>query len=146
MSRTHCYACFKHFKEGRILFGEILTSGRTSTSTKDDDVEKIHAVFRGNRHLTLREFSEEEGIGVESCHQIFTGEVHMRHVSAKLLPRLLIDDQKDNCVEISQEQLANANCNENFLKNIVTMDESWVYVYDVETKMQSSQWMGKGFP
>jgi len=29
------------------------------------------------------------------------------------------------CVEISQELLANANGNENFLKNIITGDETW---------------------
>ena len=70
----------------------------------------------------------------------------MRRVSAKFMPRLLTDDQKENRVEISQELLANANGNENFLKNIITGDETWVYGYDVETKMQSSQWMGKGSP
>jgi histone-lysine N-methyltransferase SETMAR len=94
MSRTHCYECFKHFKLGRISVGEILTSGRTSTSTKDDDVEKILGVIRGNRHLTLQEFSDEVGIGIGSCHQIFTEEVHMGDVSAKFIPRLLTDDQK----------------------------------------------------
>jgi len=57
--------------------------------------------------------------------------------------RLLTDDQKENRVEIRQEPLDNANGNKN-LKNIITGDETWVYGYDVETKMQSSQWMGKG--
>jgi len=70
----------------------------------------------------------------------------MRRVSAKFVPRLLTDDQKENRVEISQELLSNANGNENFLKNIITGDETCVYGYDVETKMQSSQWMGKGSP
>jgi len=70
----------------------------------------------------------------------------MRHVSAKFRPRLLTDDQKENRVEISQELLANANGNENFLKNIITGDETWVYGYNVETKIQSSHWMGKGSP
>jgi len=58
----------------------------------------------------------------------------------------LIDDQKENCVEISQELPANANGNENFLKNIITGDETWVYGYDVEAKMQLLQWMGEGSP
>jgi len=70
----------------------------------------------------------------------------MRRVSAKFVPRLLSDDQKENRVEISQELLANASGNENFLKKIITGDETWVYGNDVETKMQSSQWMGKGSP
>ena len=70
----------------------------------------------------------------------------MLSVSAKFVPRLLNDDQKENHVEISQELLASVNGNENFLKNIITGDETWVYGYDVETKMQSSQWVGKGSP
>jgi len=63
----------------------------------------------------------------------------MRHITAKFLPCLLTDDHKENRAEISQKLLANANGNENFLKNIITGDETWVYGYDVETKMQSSQ-------
>jgi hypothetical protein len=51
------------------------------------------------------------------------------------MPHLLTDDQKENHVEISQELLSNANGNENVLKNI-TGDETWVYGYDVVTKMQ----------
>jgi len=58
----------------------------------------------------------------------------------------LTDDQKENCVEISQELLVNPYGNENFLKNIITGDETWVYGYDVETKMELSQWIGKGYP
>ena len=69
----------------------------------------------------------------------------MRRVSAKFVPRFLIDDLKENRVEISQELLASANGNENF-KNIITGDETWVYGYDVDTKVQSSQWLGKGSP
>jgi len=70
----------------------------------------------------------------------------MRRVSAKFVPRLLTDDQEENRAEVSRELLANANGNENFLKNIITGDVTWVYWCDVETKMQSSQWVGKGSP
>ena len=77
---------------------------------------------------------------------MFTEKLQMRRASAKFMPRLLTDDQKENRVEISQELLANASGNENFLKNTITGDETWVYGYDVETKMQSPQWMRKGSP
>ena len=70
----------------------------------------------------------------------------MRSVSAKFVPRLLTDDQKENRVEISQELLANVNGNENFLKNIITGDGTCVYGSEFETKMQSLQRMGKVSP
>jgi hypothetical protein len=42
--------------------------------------------------------------------------------------------------------LDRASEDENFLKRIITGDETWVYGYNVETKMQSSQWVGKNSP
>ena len=116
--------------------GEDPRPGRPSTSTNDDSVERVLAVIRGNRRLTVREVADEVGIIIGSCHQIFIEKYQMRRISAKFVPRLLTDDQKENRVAISQELLANANGNENFLKNIITGDETWVYGYDVETKMQ----------
>jgi len=59
----------------------------------------------------------------------------MCRVSEKFLPRMLTDHQKENRVEMSQELLANANGNENFLKNIIRGGETWVYGYYVENKM-----------
>ena len=118
--------------------------GRPSTSTNNDHVSRVRAVIRGNRRLTVREVGDEVGISIGSCHKIFNEKLQIRPVSAKFVPRLLTDDQKEDCVEISQELLANANGNANFLKNIITGDETWVYEYDVETRMQSSQWRGKG--
>jgi len=144
MSRTQCYKWFKGFKEDRISVGEDPRPGRTFTSTNDDFVERVRDVIPGNRRLTVREVADEVDISIGSCHQIFTEKLQMRGVGAKFVPRLLTNDQKENRVEISQELLINANGNENFLKNIITGDEMWGYVYDVETKMQSSHWLGKG--
>jgi len=104
-------------------------------------------VIHGNRHLTAQEVADEVGINIGSCHQIFTKKLQLHRISAKFVLRLLTNDQKENRVEISQELLANGNGNEkNFLKNVITGDEMWVSGYDVETKMQSLQWMGKGSP
>ena len=145
MSRTQCCEWFKHFKEGRMSVGEDLRPGRPSTSTKKDHVERVCAVICGNRRLTVQEIADEVVISIGSCHQIFTEKLHMCCIIAEFMPYLLTDDQKETHVEISQELLASASGNENFLKNTITGDETWVYGYDVENKMQS-QWMGKGSP
>jgi len=41
---------------------------------------------------------------------------------------------------VSQELFDRSSADENFLKNVITSDETLVYDYDVETKVQSSQW------
>jgi len=64
----------------------------------------------------------------------------MRRVTAKFVPRLMLDDQKQHRVAVFQELLEMDNSNENFIKTIITDYETWVYGYDVETKVQLSQW------
>jgi hypothetical protein len=73
------------------------------------------------------------------CVKILTENLGMQHVAAKFLPRLLTDEQKQNRLEISQEIFDRANTDENFLKNTITGDGTWVYGYNVETKAQSSR-------
>ena len=51
--------------------------------------------------------------------------------------------KKRNRVTVIQKLFDRSNADENFLKNVITGDETWVYGYDVETKVQLSQWIGK---
>jgi hypothetical protein len=76
----------------------------------------------------------------------FDRKLKMHRVAAKFVPRPLAEEQKQNRVTVSQELLDRSNTDENFLKNVITGDETWVFGYDVETKVQSSQWMGKSSP
>jgi hypothetical protein len=46
--------------------------------------------------------------------------------------------KKANHVTVSQELYDRSNAGENFLKNVITGDETWVYQYNIETKAQSS--------
>jgi hypothetical protein len=96
--------------------------------------------------LTVREVAEEVDISKTVCHEILTENLGMHQIAAKSVPRLLTDDQKQKRVDVSQELLDQANDDDNFLKNIIRGDETWVYGYDVETEVQSSQWASKTSP
>jgi len=142
MGRTQTYEWWNRFKEGRTSVDDDPRSGRPSTSKTDDNVANVREVIRSNRRLTVREVAEEVSISKTVCHEILTENLGMHRIKAKFVPRLLTDDQKQNRVDASQELLDRAN-DDNFLKNIIIGDETWVYGYDVETKVQSSQWVSK---
>ena len=81
-----------------------------------------------------------------SCDAILTNNLHMKCVCVKFVPRLLTDDQCEQRQKIAGD-LFDQSCEDvQFLKNIVTGDESWVYGYDPQTKQQSSQWKGPSSP
>jgi hypothetical protein len=72
LSRTQCYEWYQLFKSGRTSIENDPKSGRTSSSTGDDHIEKVRSVIRENRRLTVRELSEEVGICKSPCHTILT--------------------------------------------------------------------------
>jgi hypothetical protein len=59
-------------------------------------------------------------------HEIFAENLGMHHVAGKFMPQLLSEDQKKNHVDVSKELVDHANGDENFVKNVVTHDETWV--------------------
>ena len=72
LSRTQCYEWYQRFKSGRTSIEDDPKSGRSSSSTGDDHIEKVRSVICENRRLTVREVSEEAGICKSSCHTILT--------------------------------------------------------------------------
>ena len=70
----------------------------------------------------------------------------MRRVSAKFVPRVLTVEQKQLGLSISLELRDRAASYCSFLGNVITGNETWVYGYDPETRIQSSQWKSSSFP
>ena len=70
----------------------------------------------------------------------------MHRVTAKFVPRLITSDQQARRVQVCQDLLDHSENDKKFLSKIITDDESWVYCYDVETKVHSSQWTSKTSP
>ena len=69
-----------------------------------------------------------------------------RKISAKFVPRVLREDQKERRCHDSREMVELINWDPAVLDALVTCDESWIYCYDPETKRQSSQWKHAGSP
>jgi len=116
LSRKQCYEWYQRFKSGRTSIKHDPKSGRPSSSTGDNHIEKVHSVIRENLRLTIHEVSEEVGICKSSCHTILTEKLKMHRAAAKFVPRLLTEEQKQNRVTVSQELLDHSNSDENFLK------------------------------
>jgi hypothetical protein len=60
----------------------------------------------------------------------------MRRISARFVPRLLSVNQKALSVSVCRELKQQARDDPNFISNIITGYETWVYGYDPETKQQ----------
>jgi len=145
MGRTQVFDLFRRFKEGRTSVESDPRSGRPSTSRNEEMIAKVRTIVRNNRRLTVREIADGCGFCVGLCDAILTDDLHMKRVWVKFVWRLLTDDQREQRQTIGGDLLERSCEDVQFLKNVVTGDESWVYGYDRETKQQSSQWKDPSF-
>jgi len=71
----------------------------------------------------------------------------MRKLSTKWVLKCLNADQKCQQCQLSEQLLEFFRRDPNdFLSQLVTMDETWLYYYDPETKQQSVEWWHSGSP
>jgi histone-lysine N-methyltransferase SETMAR len=96
--------------------------------------------------LTIREITEEFNISYGTCQSILTEDLQTRCVSAKFVPHLLTEEQKEHHMAVATNLLQEAESDPHFMEGIITGDETWVFGYDPETKRQSSQWKSPSKP
>ena len=68
----------------------------------------------------------------------------MKHVMAKFVSRLLLPEQKEHCAVVASDLIQTATNEPDFLKKVITGDESRVYGYDPKTKAWLFQWKSPG--
>ena len=136
----------KRFKEGREEVEDDQRSGRPSTSGTADNIEHVKQMVRADRRLTVRMITEEVSINKDTVWSIITENLEMHKVCAKMVPKLLSDDQKQQRVTVCQDIIERFEDEPDLHGRVMIGDESWIFEYDPETKQQSRQWKSPASP
>ena len=148
MSAPQIKVWHKSFKDGQESVESDARGGRPATSRAPENVERVRAAInKDQRSATdMRELEADLGIPETTVPEILTQDFGMKRVVAKFVLELLLPKQKEHRVAIASDLIHISNDEPDFLKKVITRDESWVYSYDLERKAQSSQWKSPGSP
>ena len=117
MSRTRAFEWHKRFKEGRNEVEDDPWSGRLSTSRMADNIESVKQMVHADHRLTVPMIAEELSINKDTVWSIITEDLEMRKVCAKMVPKLLVEDQKQQritvCQDIKEQVAGHQTCSEN---------------------------------
>ena len=119
MSRARLFEWHKRFTSGREEVEDDPKSGWPSTTKTADNIGKVNELVRSDRRLTVRMMAEELNINRESVRIILSEELGMRKMCAKMVPKLLSDDQKQHRVRVCEDTLEEIGADPHFLRHII---------------------------
>ncbi|KAJ8949356.1 hypothetical protein NQ318_012019 [Aromia moschata] len=140
MSKTQAYEWYKEFKADREIIEDFPRSGGPSTSKTADNLDKIKSLVLENRYMNVRKLSQECDISTMSTRGILSDILGMKRVAARLFPKELYVLQKEHRKQVALDMVSRADSEQNFMKRIITGDETWVYEYDMQISRQLSEW------
>jgi len=126
------------FKRGDFSTCDAPHPGRPKIVTTPEIIDQIHDLNLEDRRISAKSIAEQLGISCERVGSIIHEDLDMRHLSTKWAPKCLNTDQKRQRCQSSEQHLEFFRRDPNdFLSRLVTMEETWLYHYDPETKQQS---------
>ena len=164
ISRTQVYHWCNLFEAGHSDLTDREGRGRSITATSEDNVKRVDELIRQDRRLKLHEIASSLEISETSAHRIVFDELGYRKVSARWVPKQLIDNHKEQRLDICRELLRRSKSSRRvhghtanaggdflgydmtFLDSIVTGDETWLHHCTPETKQVSMTWKHPSSP
>ena len=122
MSCSCVFEWHKWFKGGREDVEDDSRSGRPSTSRTANNVERVKQMVCGDCWLTVRMIANEPELNCDSMWKIITEDLGMQKICAKMVPKLLDDDQKERRMEVCQDILEHLQTEPDLLQRAITGD------------------------
>ena len=145
LSETMIKRWYANFKCSHTDTNDTEHSGSPNLVVVLENTKKLHKLVLANRKLKLCLIAEVLKISECSVFTILHVHLSMRKLHSKWMQQLLAVDQKQQCVNDSEccLQLFQTYRKE-FLHKYVTMDETWIHHFTLESNWQSAEWTAVG--
>lgn len=132
----------KQFREGRMELEDEPRSGRPVSKTNKENIELVRSIIEADPHSTYDDIEAETELSRGTIENIIHGHLKLRKVTSRWVPDTSY--QKQERVRICRENLDRFLSNSWRLCNIITGDETWIYLRQIGRKTSNSQWIGDG--
>ena len=118
----------------------MMRCGRSKEVRTPELIGQIKNFMDKDRCVSIERISAQFDVSVGTVYTIIREELKMRKICANFVPRVLREDQKERRCHDSREMVELINSDPAVLDALVTCDESWIYCYDPETKLDQLLW------
>lgn len=144
MSKNRVRVWHRRFRNGWTDTKDQKRPGRPKTVRIPETIQAVDQAVQGQRKVTVRSLAEDLNLTKSSVHNIIHKDLKLSKIALKFIPKDLTQAQKDTRRDICAANIQLVKDDPTFLHRIVTCDESWISVFELETKQSSCEWHPKG--
>lgn len=144
-SKATVFRWVKHFASGQASTEDNRGKMRKIKKCDEKLVASVKAMVDADSRVSLEEIADYLDIHSSTASRILRNQLGYRKVSSRWIPHILTSENKGGRLRFCQEMLKiYKNCEPRRLDEIVTGDETWVYMYEPRRKSQNKAWIPKG--
>ena len=129
-SQKNVYKWAKLFKEGTRSVEDDNKPGRPTEVRSPEVIKSVNDLIQSNRRVTVDDIARTLSLSVGTAHKIVHDDLGYSKVSCRWVPKMLTVEHKQR-VELSQQCLCHYEKDgDEFLKKVVTCDDTWVWHYE----------------
>ncbi len=132
-----------HFQAGDENVKDLPRSGRPRSACTGLNIQKVQDAIAADRRSSIQEVYQLTELKPTSVHMILKKDLRLSKLAPKFVPWILTQEQKQFRMQLCKINLASLREDSSFLSRIITGDESWISVFEVELKKKTQ---GSGTP
>ena len=141
---AHSFRWVKAFKAGKFSAEDDIRPGRPKTSVSKAKIAAVKIVVEQDERLSVKDIVSCTGISEGSVQTILKNRLDLRKVCARWVPHLLTEAQKTQRLKCARELLKiYKGCNSRVISNLLTGDETCVYMFEPQSRADNKQWKRK---
>jgi hypothetical protein len=124
----------------------MMRGGRPKSTSTEVNIAAVADLVKHDRRITSRMTAEPLNIPETVVLHILKEDWGKRKLGANFVPHFLTPEQREDRVTSCQYIITMADADKIFFNKIIMGEETWCFAYDLETKRQNSEWVGKTSP
>ena len=142
-----CSRWVREFKDGRKLLIDKPRSGAPKSKMNETLVANVKNQVDNDPNVYVREISSDLEVSIGTVHIVLHEESGLRKISARWVPHVLTQEQKEQRVHCARKLLDMFEPNgPKRISDVVTGDETWIYFYGIPNKRSNMMWLTKDEP
>ncbi len=135
---------YRKFNSGVESVKDVKRPGRPRTVRTQDNIQKVRNAVLRDRRSSVDSLANATSISRSSVHVIMKKDLTFCKLAPKFVPCLLTPEQKAFHVRLCEMNLQSLREDDTFLSRVVTGDETWISIFEIELKKDSHEWHAHG--